>query len=309
MHPYADDPAFVDPDAWPRVVSRAEAMRRGLSRHAIDRRLSSGRWRRVLPRTYLTADTFSGVDRLYAALAFAGGGAALSGAAALYASEVRGVGVPGRVLVLVPAGNYTKSTGWVLVRRSARPFAVQNWYGPRRVEVPRATVDLAVAMRRLDDVRALLARVVQDGHCTVADLDAELEAGPRRGSAHLRRSLAEVGWGAASAPEARAASILRRAGVSGFVQNAGIRLPDGRARYVDFFWPQLRACLEIDSVEWHFGQREWADTWDRHLELTKMGYSVIHRPPSALDDEERFVRDVLEWLAARAAELRGQPSA
>lgn len=304
MAVYQHSDEFVDPDAFPRVIGRADALARGMSRHAIDRRVAAGRWRRILPRTYLTSDTFGDLDRLYAALTYAGPGAALSGAAALVASEVRGVAMPTRVLVLAPPHTCIQSTAWVQVRRSHRPIPLVRWYGPRRVEVARAAADYAVTLRRLDDVRTLVARVVQDGHCTIPELGLELAAGPRRGSAHLRQALREVGWGAASAPEARAARILRRAGITGFVQNAVLHLPDGAIRIVDFYWPQLRACLEIDSVEWHFRRADWAGTWDRHLDLTKFGYSVIHRPPSALDAEERFVRDVGEWLAGREADLR-----
>jgi hypothetical protein len=159
-------------------------------------------------------------------------------------------------------------------------------------------------LSRLDDVRALVARVVQDGHCSLAELAIELEAGPRQGSAHLRQALKEVGLGAESAPEAEAARILRRAGITGFVQNAVLPLPDGSTRRVDFYWPELRACLEIDSVEWHFDRDDWTTTWDRHIDLSKFGYSVIHRPPSALRDRAGFARDVREWLAGRAADLR-----
>jgi hypothetical protein len=178
-----------------------------------------------------------------------------------------------------------------------------RWTGPRRVEPARAAADLAVTLRGLDDVRALVGRVVQDGHCTVEELGWELEAGPRRGSRFLRQALAEVGWGAASAPEAEAGRILRAAGITGFIQNARLTLPDGTVRYVDFYWPKLRACLEIDSVEYHFDRNDWVGTWDRHLDLTKCGYSVIHRPPSALRRPARFVSDVESWLAGREADL------
>ncbi len=159
-------------------------------------------------------------------------------------------------------------------------------------------------MTRLDDVRTLVARVVQDQHCTVAELGVELEAGPRQGSAYLRVALEEVGWGSASAPEARAARILRTAGLTGFEQNVRIDLPDGRWRVVDFYWARLRACLEIDSVEFHATRDGWNSTWDRHLELTVAGHSVIHRPPSALRDPASFVADVRAWLAGRETELR-----
>lgn len=300
-------PLPPDPDALPRVISRSEALARGMSRRAIAHRLERGRWRRVLPRTYLTVDTLTARDQLDAALVFAGEGAALSGAAALFASGVKRISPPTSVLVLVPPKNHTSSTAWVRIRRTHRPIRVEHWLGPRRADVARATADRALELRHIDDVRALVARVVQDGNCTIEELGIELDEGPRRGSANLRRALEEVGWGAASAPEARAARILRRAGITEFVQNAEIRLPDDTIRYVDFLWPRLRACLEIDSIEWHFGQPEWTATLNRHLDLTKGAYSVIHRPPSALDDEVGFVADVRTWLAARAAELGVPP--
>ncbi|MGI8677872.1 MAG: hypothetical protein ACR2LX_04130 [Jatrophihabitans sp.] len=299
-----DEYPIFDPDALPRVISRADARRRGMSDAAIDNRVARGAWRRQLPRTYRVGPTVMPQDRLLAAVLYAGSESALSGAAALAAWGVPKATVPERVLVLVPMARFTKSVDWVRVRRTDRAFDSNSWYTPRRADVARATADLALETRRLDDVRSLVARVVQSGRCAIAELGAELDSGPRRGSKHLRQALEEVGWGAASAPEAKAATILRRAGLTGFVQNAELVLPDRSRRVVDFYWPELRACLEIDSVEWHFDRRDWAGTWDRHLALTKFGYSVIHRPPSALDSEARFVRDVREWLVGRKADLR-----
>ena len=296
-------PLPPDPDALPRVLGRGDALGHGFSRQAVGRRLRSGTWRTLLPRTYLTVDSMTTSDRLTAALVFAGPGAALSGYAALWASGVRGVSVPTRVLVLVPPDNRVRSHSWVCVQRSYRPIVTQNWTGPRRVEVARAAADAARSLPSIDDVRALISRVVRDQHCTVGELAAELADGPRRDSALLRQAVAEVTDGAASAPEARAARILRRAGITGFVQNARLVLSNGSVRVVDFYWPQLRACLEIDSVEWHADALDWRRTWDRHLELTTDGHSVVHRPPSALRNAEQFAADVKAWLTARAVEL------
>jgi hypothetical protein len=295
----------ADPDALPRVLGRAEALDRGLTPEEIRWRLESGRWRRVLPATYLTSDTLTGADKVAAALTYAGPHAALSGAAALAESGVKRISRPERLLVLVPADVAKVSARWVQVRRSVRPFAVQQWYGPRRVEVARAVSDLAVTTKRLDDVRALVARVVRDGHCTLDELGAELEAAPRRGSKHLRQALEEVGWGAASAPEAQAARLLRNAGITGFRQNVAIALPGGGRYEADLLWPALRAVLEIDSMEYHLGPAEWRGTMDRHLVLETLGYSVIHRPPSALRDPDRFIRDIRTWLDARALMISG----
>jgi very-short-patch-repair endonuclease len=106
--------------------------------------------------------------------------------------------------------------------------------------------------------------------------------------------LAEITAGARSAPEARAANALKRARLGPFEQNASV------GRYiVDFLWRELRAVLEVDSIEYHFDARDWAGTLSRHRELETLGYSVIHIRPSELVDESRFVDSIRRWLAAR----------
>lgn len=288
-----------DPDALPRVISRTDALARGVSRHAIDRRLASGRWQRVLPHTYLTADSLGWIDRCRAALCFAGADALISGTAALRLCEVRAAGGDDAVLVLVPPSNRARSTEWVRVRRTARRPERHADLGPRRAEIARAAADFALDARELDNVRALVSEVVRRELCTLDELSHQLRAGPRRGSGLLRQAIAEVSGGAWSAPEARAARELRRARVPRFVQNARIELPDGRFYLADFLWSELRAILEIDSVEYHINPVHWRATMDRHLELTTLGYSVIHRPPSLVFREPvRFRSEVLTWLTA-----------
>lgn len=288
-----------DPDQLPRVLGRSDALARGIAPSAIDRRLASGRWRRLLPRTYLTRDTLTTWDRINAARIFAGSGAVLSGAAALYASEVSRIAAPERVLVLVPPANRTRSAGWAQVRRTFRPLEREPWYGPPRVRIAHAVADHALTLTRLDDVRAVVARVVRGGRCSVADLCTELEAGPRNGSAFLRQAIDEIAAGAASAPEARAASILRRGGAPTFEQNVRIYLAGGGYFVADLYWRGLRAVLEVDSREHHRDPADWEHTMTRHLALETLGLSVVHRPPSALRDERRLLRDILGWLTAR----------
>ena len=291
-----------DPTALPTVVTWNQALRLGYSRSAIQHRRRTGRWRRVLPQVYVTGGPLDERTRYIAALAYAGDGAMLSGAAALRCTSIVRVAAPREVLVLVPPANRSATTGWVRVRRSHRPVEAELALGPRRALLPRAVADHALTLHRLDDVRAVVAQVVSGSGCSVADLVDELEAGPRQGSALLRQVLAEVGP-SRSAPEVRAAAALRRGGCGGFVQNARIALPRGSYYEADFLWPELRAILEIDSVEFHLGPAQWRATMDRHLALTTLGYAVVHRPPSALVDEASFLRDVQAWLAARRLEL------
>lgn len=306
-HAYVDGEALIraadrfaplfDPTALPRVVGRVQAMRLGYSRHAIDRRVAAGRWQRVLPHTYLTGDTLTWVDRLAAAVAFAGPESMLSGAAVLEYAGLRSVGRPQALLVLVARPNRVRSTAWVQVRRTDRLPSPEQWFGPRRAPIARAVADHLLQLCRIDDARAVVTEAVRTRACTVEELSAQLRDGPRKGSAFLRQTLAEADGGAWSAPEARAARLLRRGGLAPFEQNVRIDLSGGGHCICDLVWRELRGILEIDSREHHFEPADWRATMDRHLALTTAGWSVIHRPPSAVAREPaRFVREVGAWL-------------
>lgn len=296
-----------DPTAPPRIVSRQDAHRLGYTDRAIAHQLGIGRWRRVLPHTYLTSDTLTWDDRLRAATTYAGEGALLSGAAALCDRGLTSVTRPATILVLVPAGRDARRCAWVRVRPSARPVVRALMPGPPRVAEARAVADLALERRHLDDVRALVAEAVRRRLCTVDELAAELRHGPRRGSAFLRQAIDEVGGGAWSAPEARAATLLRQAGAPPFKQNRRINLADGSYFYVDFLWRELRAVLEINSDVHHALAGDADGTSDRHLVLETNGYSVIHRTPRyVIKRPQLFVDGVLAWLAARRRELNSR---
>jgi very-short-patch-repair endonuclease len=293
-----------DPTALPRIISRDWALKAGYSPDAIKYLLATGRWTRILPRTYLTSDTMTWADRLRAATTFAGPGALLSGAAALCDRGLASVRRPGSILVLAPPGAGPHSTQWVRVRRSDRPMARALHPGPPRVSDARAIADLAIELRRVDDVRALVADAVRTRLCTPDELVDELVAGPRRGSAHFRQAIEEVGAGAWSAPEARAATLLRRAHVPAFKQNRRIDLPGGKWYWADFIWAQLRAILEIDSRKYHELPPDDEHTSDRHIELEILGFTVIHRTPRFIRfNPDRFVDQVSRWLSARTLEL------
>jgi very-short-patch-repair endonuclease len=295
---------LFDPSATPRVIGRGDAIRLGYTRSAIRHRLDTRQWRRILPRTYLTVDTMTLDDRLRAALIFAGEDAVLSGAAALTDQGLRKVGGQDTVLVLVPRTTTARSTGWVRVRRTDRMPEPALLPGPRRAPLARALADLALELPRLDDVRTLVAQAVRLGLCTIDELAAELRMGPRRHSANLRQAIDEVGGGAWSAPEARAATIMRRAGLPAFEQNVRIELSNGSYVIVDFLWRTLRAVLEIDSDTHHALTGDADRTSDRHLLLETDGFSVIHRTPRyVIKQPQTFVSGVDRWLAARAASL------
>jgi hypothetical protein len=165
---FPDDQPF--PDTIPRVLSRAEALQLGFSRRAIEHRLETGRWKLVLPHTYLTSDVLTWRDRQLAALAYAGPEAVLTGAAALADEGLRCVTRPAVVLVLAPRSATASDRHWVRVRRTSRLPLPALLPGPARAPLSRAVADLALERRRLDDVRTLVAQSVRRGLCTVDEL-------------------------------------------------------------------------------------------------------------------------------------------
>lgn len=296
---------LIDPTAIPRVVGRDEALRRGFTSSAIAYRLRLGRWRWILPHTYLTSDTLTRTDRLRAALEFAGPESLLSGAAALDGLGLRGVAGADLVLVLVPPHVWCRATAFVQIRRTTRlPLPVMAT-GLRRAPVARAVADLALRLTAPDDVRMLVAEVVRRGLCTVDEIVIELDKGPRNGSARLRCAAEEIRAGAWSAPEARAATVLRRAGAPPFEQNAIVHLPGGDTVIVDFLWRALRAVLEIDSDTHHALAGDADRTSRRHLMLETAGFTVVHHTPRFVREQPaEFARGVLAWLVARGLERK-----
>ena len=285
-------------EAEPRVISRAQAYARGMSRPVVDRRVRSGRWRPVLPGVFLTRPDPVRRDFVEAGLIWAAPRAQLSGAEALVQYGVlRTSAAP--LLVLTTIDRRPPRQPWLTVRPTHRLNTPVVLNGLCLAPVARAVADHCLTCRWLDDVRATVARAVQHQLCTVEQLQSEYDGGPRRGSALLRTALTEIQQGAASAPEARAGAALRKAELGPFEQNARIDLPGGGYYVADFLWRELRAVLEIDSVEYHFDQAEWARTLRRHRELEAAGYSVIHMRPAEVRNEASFVRAVESWLAGR----------
>jgi very-short-patch-repair endonuclease len=256
----------------------------------------------MAPGVYLTAPSITFEDRLAASYLHAGTHSMISGAARLHVAGFKAVPVPPRsILVLVDPSCGARSTPTIQVRRTNLP-ASRGHAVIAFAPISRAVADLACRTDGLNAVRALVAEAVQRQRCTVAELESELAICGRNGRAHFRRAVMEIARGARSAPEAEAAEILTHAGLSGFRQNAEVRI--GARRFIgDFLWEELRSILEIDSFEFHFERSAWTSTMERHAILESAGYSVIHMPPSALRDRYGFVDTVRRWLESRRQAL------
>jgi hypothetical protein len=292
------------------VARESELIRAGLAGSTVGQRcLPGGPWQRLLPGVILT-QTGPAMDaaRVAAALAYAGGDAMLTGAAACRLYGVRRVPAGGAVHVLVPACRQPATTGFVMVERTTRmpsPLFVEGWPAAPRV---RAVLDAARRMRRLDDVRALIAEAIQRGLCTVEELAAELAAGGRAGSARPRRVLREVGAGVHSVAEIHAQRLATRSTVlPSFQWNVPIRHESGAFIAVPDAWADdVALAWEIDSYEFHLSPEQYDRTLRRHATMVAAGIVVTHTAPARLRREPDQVLRELE-AAYRHALLRPRP--
>ena len=272
-------------DAQRQVVSREQALRGGMSPHAVAHRLRpGGPWRHFLPGVYLTTTgTPTQAQREIAALLYAGPRSVITGCAALRHHQLP-ASASDWVDVLVPVRAQRQSISYVRLHRTVRLPEMVDVLPHRRYALPhRATADAARLTTSLRDARAVIAGVVQKGACTVGQLREELDAGPVRDSALLRTVLSEVGAGVRSAPEADLLALIKQAGLPMPMLNPRLYLADGTfLGSPDAWWPEAGVAVEVDSRRWHLSPEDWEQTMERHARFGAHGIVTLHFPPNKL---------------------------
>jgi hypothetical protein len=282
------------------VITRAQVLACGMSPRALHSRVASpGRWQRLLPGVYLTVTgTVTQDQREMAALLYAGPESLITGVAAVRRHHLRPPGLD-VVDLLIPWTRRRQSIAYVRVHRSRdmppRMFVMGE---VRFAEAPRAVADAARSMARFDDVRAVVCEAVQRRACTVAELAAELEAGPSAGSALLRAALAEVADGVRSVAEADFRVLILDSDLPRPVFNARLIDVDGTLIAItDAWWQEAGVAAEIDSHAYHLAAADQDRTTERHDKLTALGILALHFSPKRLKDNPAGVlRDIRQAI-------------
>ena len=274
------------------VVSREQALSAGISRHAIAHRVRpGGPWRRVLPGVYQTVTgTPAQVQRETAAVLYAGPRSVITGGAALRhhrlpapQSEV--------IDLLVPADMQRRSVSFAQLHRTSRLPAMVDGPRHRAYALPaRAAADAVLWLTDLREARAVIAGAVQSRSCWASEIAAELDVGPTRHSALLRKVLAEVSRGVRSAPEAELGGLIKKARLPLPMFNPRLYLANGTfLGCPDAWWPEAGLAIEIDSRRWHMNPEDWERTMDRHARLGEHAIVTLHFTPHKLRAEQAFV--------------------
>jgi len=297
------------------IIGRRQASACGMTAKAVRHRIRpDGPWQVVLPGVYLAGrGTLTDQQRAMAAWEHAGRAIAITGRSALVWHAIP-ADKSDLIDVLVPHDCRRTDVSFVRLHRTTN--LPQVFYSDRNVsyaDPARAIADTVRAMTNLSDVRAVVAAGVQRGKVELWELEVELRNGPVRGSALLRRALAEVSDGARSAAEADLLTLIRQSKLPEPLYNP--RLYVGRAFLAspDAWWPDSGVAVEVDSRAWHLSPADWERTLARHARMTSEGALVLHFPPGRLRTDRRAVVGEMRSALARSSgplpHIRTVPSA
>ncbi|RJQ67286.1 hypothetical protein D5S17_33815 [Pseudonocardiaceae bacterium YIM PH 21723] len=267
-------------------------MELGLSSETIYARCDQGGpWKRLQPGVILLSNSEpTREQRLAAALRYAGDGAVITGLDALCLQGLRQISLSGPPHLLVPASRQIRAIEATLVERTVRLPQPFIRLGFPTAPPHRAALDACRRFSTVDEVRGLLTRVIQAGKTTIADLSTELERGSNRRTRLARRVLNEIEDGIRSPAEAWARDLVLRSDLPAPSWNVPVHSPGGELLgVVDAWWDDVALAWEIDSVEFHFAERDYVHTVDRGSRLVAAGIFVVHTVPSTIRKEPRAV--------------------
>ena len=306
---------FMTPDAraWNLAtdqhgcISREQALACGLSSDAIEHRVKSQEWWRVLPRVYAVAAAPRTWELdLTAALLWLGPEAALSGASAVCLWNFPDCD-PGPIEISHPGTS--QGRGRVRVHRSVKllPDEVTRRKGFRVTTPARTLGDMSARLSR-DDLHAALHHCLHQRLTTIDRIKTACErqalAG-RRGSKAFREACdvySSSSKPVASHLEARVLRRLIAAGLPPPQRQYLVRLDDGTRRYLDFAWPNALVGLEADGYRWHSSHRAWRDDRLRLGQLQCAGWTIVHvTEEDVRAGASAVVREIIQLLAEKEA--------
>lgn len=292
------------------VATRQQLLAAGLSRHALAWQVSSGRWQRPLTGVFAgQSGALSQLQWVWAALLWAGAGAALCGPTAAARDGLRGyeveaihLAIPNTRHLDAPKGAARK----LVITRSARlgEEDVHPLATPRRTRLPRSIIDTAALRPRPEDAFAVIAAGVQQRLVTPELLAAAIDSSGRlRHRGILRAGVLDLLGGAHSLPERDFLRIVRVAGLP-MPDLQSVRTHAGKRRYLDVYWKRYRLAAEIDGMG-HLSVGRWIDDMARSNEVVVDGDAVLRFPAILI----RTRPDVVEDVLVRAFLTRGWQAA
>jgi len=267
------------------LVTRVQLLAAGLSRHAIERRVKSGRLVRVSAGVYAVGHAaLSREGHFMAAVLGAGEGAALSH---LAAAEHRQVWRYRASLIDVVAPKRRSAIKGVRIHRvrALHWRDVTEHKGIPVTSIPRMLVDLTDVLDAYE-----LANVIHEaafkGHFSLlATHDAMERANGRHNLAVLERALQLNAAGSAGFKSRREKAFLSMLnGLPEPLVNTHVHGVEP-----DFHWPDLMLAVEVDGPGHSRARTQREDALKQQI-LEAAGYEVIRVPEDSLQEGAKLIR-------------------
>jgi very-short-patch-repair endonuclease len=281
------------------VVTLAQAVAAGMSAATVQRRVREGRWSRLHPRVYLVGGHRPTPEaRIRAAWLWAGPDAIVAGPAAAHWHHMLDQ-APAIVDLTVPALSKPRpQPGIRLSRRDlygsdvTEPTEARGG-GIRVAAPPFAALETAVALR---DGSTFLDRALQKHVRFPALYRCFCRNMGRTGSSTAGQLLVAAADRADSAAERLLVSLLREAGLAGWV----LGHPLGPYK-IDLAFPAQRVAIEVDGWAWHVDPERFRHDRRKGNYVTRCGWDLLRFTWHGLHDQPAAaVSEIRETLAIAA---------
>jgi hypothetical protein len=183
----------------------------------------------------------------------------------------------GLVEVSVRHGRHLRSSAFVVVHQSRRPFEVTTVGGLPATSAARAAVDVAITASRRSEVDHVVSHVLQRGMATVEQLAQETRALGPQATAWLRAAVGDAARGMRSVGESDLRRVVLLAGLPEPEWNAEILTPQGRF-FVDALWRARGVAAEADGAAFHLSADDWSKDLVRQNAIQGAGVVMLRFP-------------------------------
>lgn len=277
------------------VVTAAQALGCGLSRTQIRGRVVRGEWIRVVPGVFRSASHEFTEAAMVRVVVLAHNGVAAGTTAAWWLGMLDRLPAPLSVSCAARPAPVDLPVQVRVSRRNLRPEWLTEVRGLALTTAPLAAL---IAATELPEGGVFLDRLLQTGRVRLAELERTAgEAAGMHGIVAARRLLAVASSDSESEAERLFVRLLRRRGVSGWVQ----QLPCGRWR-LDFAWPEYRVAVEISGWSFHRDPRRHGNDLAKANHLEQLQWRELQFDWHMLvRSGEDCVQQVIDLLNARGA--------
>jgi len=281
------------------LITRAQLLRLGMSRDAIDNRVKSGRLRPFRRGIYLVTPTTPPLAPEMAAILSSPNGSLLFGPSAAYLHKLLPHPAhPRLVHVAVPGHDPGRKPGIRIHRSRIRPDERTSRQGIPLTSAARTILDLGATLDR-----STLEQVVAEAHrrhmASADDLLAVIARHPRRSGTRVLRELLNADRSPAfvrSRAEGRLLALLRRARLPEPETNAKLG-----AFEIDLLWRDQRIATEVDGGPFHTALPDRRRDQAKDAELLRAGYKILRLGWHQITEEpEATVALIARMLERRA---------